>query len=368
MLKIENLTLARRGPHASPAAALSGVSLEIEPGRFFALLGPSGCGKTTLLRSIAGLETPQRGRVIIGGRCVFDADGGVDMEPGRRRVAMVFQNFAIWPHLSVYENVAFPLEVSDERLPEAGMRARVHEMLELVGLAAMRARSAAKLSGGEQQRLALARALAAHPQLVLLDEPLASLDQSLRVQLRGELKRLQAQTGATFLHVTHDQTEALALADDLAVMEAGRLVQTGSPRDLYERPCNRFVAGFIGSAAFVDATVVRHEHDGGLVELAGPLGPMRGYSATLRAPGESVVVSIRPEALGVAQTGEDTDPTHGGPGTDATVSASTYQGEGLELALDVGGVKVLARASGVSRLSPGDRCRVRVTGHVAVVQ
>jgi iron(III) transport system ATP-binding protein len=222
------------------------LSLRFASGRISVLLGPSGCGKTTTLRCIAGLEEPDAGRIDIEGEPVFDAGRGLNVPPERRDIGMVFQSYAIWPHMTVFENVALPLKARGT--PRADIAQRVSQTLETVGLAAMAQRSATKLSGGQQQRVALARCLASHPKLILLDEPLSNLDAKLRIEMRAEIKDLQRKLDATMLFVTHDQEEALSLADEVFLFDRGRVVQSGSPRDLYFRPQTRFAAEFLGKA------------------------------------------------------------------------------------------------------------------------
>jgi ABC-type Fe3+/spermidine/putrescine transport system ATPase subunit len=223
--------------------AVDGVSLALREGEFFTLLGPSGCGKTTTLRLVAGFEEPEAGEVLIGGKQVNR------LPPERRPIGMVFQNYALFPNMTVFGNVAFPLRL--RRLPEEEVRRRVGELLELVHLAGLEGRYPRELSGGQQQRVALARALAREPKVLLLDEPLSALDAKIREELRSELKRLQWETGLTALYVTHDQEEALALSDRLAVMREGRVEQLGTPREVYEAPATPFVARFVGAGTLV---------------------------------------------------------------------------------------------------------------------
>jgi len=235
------------------SVALRGVSLAIEKGEFFAILGPSGCGKTTLLRIIAGFEMPDEGRVYIGDRDV------TDVPPDKRGTVMVFQNWALWPHMTVYENIAFGLKL--RKLPEEEIRRRVKWVLELLGLEGFEHRYPGQLSGGQQQRVALARALAVQPQVLLLDEPLSNLDAKLRLKLRGELKKLQRQLGITMVYVTHDQEEAMSLADRMAVMREGVIEQVGAPMDLYRNPATLFTAVFLGRTSLILGEVINAEND-----------------------------------------------------------------------------------------------------------
>jgi iron(III) transport system ATP-binding protein len=234
-VRIEGVNLSYGRHHV-----LKDIDLDIRPGEFFAFLGPSGCGKTTLLRLIAGFNSAESGRVLIGGR---DISG---LPPWKRNVGMVFQSYALWPHMSVRRNVAFGLE--ERRLPRAEIGRRVEAALDLVGLAALAERKPSQLSGGQQQRVALARTIAIEPKVLLLDEPLSNLDAKLRVQVRRELRELQQRLGLTTIFVTHDQEEANTICDRIAVMNEGVVQQVGAPSELYERPANLFVAGFLGSA------------------------------------------------------------------------------------------------------------------------
>ena len=229
------------------------VDLTLRRGEFFTLLGPSGCGKTTTLRMVAGLERPDGGEIVLRGRPVASAASGHFDPPEKRNLGMVFQSYAIWPHMTVFENVAYPLEL--RRQPRATIRARVAEVLDLVGLAGLEQRPATQLSGGQQQRLALCRALVYEPDLILLDEPFSNLDAKLREQMRVELKLLQQRLNVTVLFVTHDQLEALSLSDTIAVMNLGRLEQVGTPRALYDGPGSPFVRDFIGQNVLLDGHV-----------------------------------------------------------------------------------------------------------------
>src|SRR5689334_16046101 len=239
--------------------AAQDVSFTVEEGRLFTLLGPSGCGKTTTLRSIAGLERPRAGEISVSGRVVYSSSKGIFVAPNRRGFGMVFQSYAIWPHMTVFENAAFPLEVGDRKFTRKQIRENVMRVLTAVQLDELAGREATKLSGGQQQRLALARALVMEPALLLLDEPLSNLDAKLRDRMRFELKRLQRDLKITTVYVTHDQSEALALSHEIAVMNEGRIQQIGRPRDIYEHPANRFVADFVGTNNFFEGTVVRHD-------------------------------------------------------------------------------------------------------------
>lgn len=244
MIEIENATKVF-GVGDSAFTALRDVNVTIAGNEFFTLLGPSGCGKTTLLRLIAGFEPPTSGSIHLDGKDISR------LPPNQRPVNTVFQNYALFPHMSVSQNIAFGLEMLGK--PKSEIQSTVTDMLRLVQMEALKDRRTSEISGGQQQRVALARALAPHPQVLLLDEPLSALDLKLRKEMQIELKRLQSETGITFVFVTHDQEEALTMSDRVAVMNAGKILQIGSPREVYEHPAERFVANFIGESNFLDA-------------------------------------------------------------------------------------------------------------------
>ena len=292
MLRLENLT--RR---FGETVAVDGVSLEVPAGEFLTLLGPSGCGKTTTLRMIAGFEQPTSGRVVLGDRDVSA------LPPQKRDVGMVFQNYALFPHLDVWENVAFGLKSRGDR--RDAVEPRVRRALELVELGALGRRRVQDLSGGQQQRVALARALAPEPPLLLLDEPLSNLDAALRERTRDELRALLKRLGMTAVFVTHDQEEAFALSDRIAVLDRGRLQQVGTPEALYGAPANAFVAAFLGRANFFPATVDAVDGDHALCRLAGGAAWRARLAADVpRSAGTSVRLMVRPESLQLAGEGD----------------------------------------------------------------
>ncbi len=339
MLTVSDLTKSFVS-HDGAVKAVDGVSFSVAPAQCYALLGPSGCGKTTILRCVAGLEQAEQGSIAIGGRVVSGRDVFVPVH--ERSIGMVFQSYAIWPHLDVFGNVAYSLEVARPRLGKAEIEKRVMDVLALVGMQAMARRPATRLSGGQQQRVALARAIARRPSLLLLDEPLSNLDARLRDSMRRELATLIRQIGITALFVTHDQVEALALSDQVAVMEEGRIVQEGTPADVYSRPASLFVARFLGAANVLAGRIEAHEGEGRMrIVLDGG-----GHHLTLvsqHQPGARVDVVLRPENLTVSAL-PPTDDRNVLPGR---VSACAFQGGSVEYEVDVGGgaaLRVLARA------------------------
>jgi putrescine transport system ATP-binding protein len=326
--------------------ALDSVSLSVGAGEFFALLGPSGCGKTTLMRCIAGFETPDKGRLTLRGE---DLAG---LPPHRRPINMMFQSYALFPHLDVFENVAFGLRRKSEG--RDAIRARVGELLEMTQLAAHGARRVNELSGGQKQRVALARALAPRPQLLLLDEPLGALDRKLREETQFQLKAIQRRTGTSFVIVTHDQDEALALADRVAVMRAGRVEQIAAPVDIYERPATKFVAGFVGETNFISGVVTR---DGG-VALATPFGPLPRADCAI-ADGARATLSLRPERIGVS---------HQGGGVAGVVEDFVFRGENTLLRVRVADDVVLrVAASHGARFAIGDRVALDIAPDAGVL-
>ena len=272
--------------------AVRDLSLEIRDREFVTLLGPSGCGKTTLLRLIAGFMSPDEGAIRVGSRTLSTPAAVVP--PERRGMGMVFQNYAVWPHKTVYQNVAFGLEVRKVARSEA--QARVARVLELVNLAGLEGRYPSELSGGQQQRVALARSLVVEPDILLLDEPLSNLDAKLRERMRWELKELQRRTGITFVYVTHDQSEAMALSGRIAVMHGGEIMQLGAPRLVYTRPANKTVADFMGLVNLLPGRVLRASGDDSLVAVGGE-HPIAVALPTGVTAGQMVQVAVRPESL-----------------------------------------------------------------------
>jgi spermidine/putrescine ABC transporter ATP-binding subunit len=317
----------------SDVVALHAVSLDVRQGEFFSLLGPSGCGKTTLLRIIAGFELPSIGEIHIG-------DRNVTREPPYwRRTNMVFQDGALFPHLTVTRNVAFGLEM--KRVPAAEIGKRVAEALELVRLTGYGERRIDQLSGGQRQRVALARALVNKPEVLLLDEPLSALDLQLRLQMRDELRRLQRETDSTFIFVTHDQGEAIAMSDRLAVMQAGQILQVGTPREIYERPRQKFVAEFVGHSNFLHGTVVRSEGDTVTVRCNDL--EITGFAAESFQAGDAAFVALRYEKVQLASAG-------GAGSRVGEVLEENYLGSIVRRHLDLHGIKLISEMSNTAPL------------------
>ena len=305
--------------------ALRSVSQSLTEGEFFVLLGPSGSGKTTLLRCVAGLETPDDGEIRIGGETVFSAKDKISVSPEERQIGMVFQSYAIWPHMTVFENVALPLTHGRKRIARPLVRERVLEALRLVQMADVADRPAPLLSGGQQQRVALARALAVSPKLVLMDEPLSNLDARLREEMRQQIRELAKRLKMTVLYVTHDQVEAMVLADRIAVMADGAIISEGSPEQLYEKPSNKRVAEFFGSITWLDGEALDpHWIQTGLGKIA---------IAERLTPRQAGVAGIRPEDVEVyaVLTGCENE-------FEGEVVSRTFLGDQLIYAIQVNGI------------------------------
>jgi iron(III) transport system ATP-binding protein len=355
LIQVENLS--KTYPNQT-VPAVDGVTFTVPQGSFYTLHGPSGCGKTTTLRCIAGLERPDGGSIKLGSTVVVS--DRVSVPTYKRDIGMVFQSYAVWPHMTVFENVAFPLRVSQTKVPRGRLEEKVGNALELVGLTGFEKRMATQLSGGQQQRLSVARALVREPDVLLLDEPLSNLDAKLRERMRSELLLIQRRVGITTLFVTHDQVEALSMSDQIAIMDLGRIVQEGPPRDVYLRPVSQFVAGFIGSTNLINGTLKALDQASGLHAVETAVGTLVARVEELRS-GEEVVVAIRPEQVRL----------HRDPPSDATVAnrPNILQGEvmiGLftgvlvEYHVQVRGQLIQARTSSRSDLKAGDRILVEL--------
>ena len=362
MLTVSALNTEYRSTRGESVRAARDIAFEVEKGKFFTLLGPSGCGKTTTLRSIAGLERPTTGEIAVNGRVVFSSARNISVALNRRNFGMVFQSYAIWPHMTVFENAAFPLQVRGG-IAKKTIRERVMRVLETMALDKLADREATQLSGGQQQRLALARAIVMEPELLLLDEPLSNLDAKLRERMRFELKRLQRELGLTTVYVTHDQAEALALSHEVAVMNEGRIVQIGSPRTIYEQPHNRFVAEFIGTSNFLDGTVAGVENGAGLFRVRTGLGELVARSERALTRGELVTVSVRPENVDVLETAPDAR-TNVFAGR---VDSKVFQGDFVDFQIRAQGMNLFARTHPSLRTPVGEAVHMRLDPEKCVV-
>jgi len=332
------------------AKAVDGVSLDIRSGEFLTMLGPSGSGKTTTLMMIAGFETPTAGDIAIDGKSV------IAMPPYRRNIGMVFQNYALFPHLTVEENVGFPLK--QRGVPKAERARLVAEALELVHLPGYSARYPRQLSGGQQQRVAVARAVVFKPRLLLMDEPLGALDKQLRENLQLEMRRLHADLGITFIYVTHDQEEALTMSDRIAVMNDGKVAQVGTPEDLYDRPDNRFVAGFIGESNFLPAVVRGLEGNEVIAECEGTL--IRALCPGRPASGEKVTLTTRPERLRFTDSAWNAGASQNR--LSVTVTEAVFAGERCRYMLQAGdGTSIVLKepsSAAIRRRAVGERAEI----------
>jgi iron(III) transport system ATP-binding protein len=356
MLKIDALYTEYVNELGQPVKAAQNVTFEVPEGEFFTLLGPSGCGKTTTLRSIAGLERPKSGEIAVGDTVVYSARRNIFIPPNRRGFGMVFQSYAIWPHMNVFANVAFPLKVGRVKYAKDAIESKVMRVLKAVQLDHLRDREATKLSGGQQQRLALARALVMEPKLLLLDEPLSNLDAKLRELMRFELKRLQRELRITTVYVTHDQSEALALSHHIAVMDAGHIQQIGTPREIYERPLNKFVADFVGTTNFIDGTVTARDAGGSGWIVESEIGPIHSVSVEALKAGDQVVLSVRPEDVELTETRPDAELNrwHG------RVDQKVFVGDACDFQIKIGGRMLFARSHPSLRTKVGEPIWARV--------
>jgi len=355
VLTVKGLCTDYIGERGQAIRAANNVGFDVPPGKLFTLLGPSGCGKTTTLRSIAGLERPRSGEILVGDDVVYSSERQIFMPPNQRGLGMVFQSYAIWPHMTVFENAAFPLRVGRKRYSGKELTQRVTRVLNTVDLQDMAQREATKLSGGQQQRLALARALVMEPRLLLLDEPLSNLDAKLRERMRFELKRLQRELGITTVYVTHDQSEALALSHSIAVMNKGRIEQIGAPREIYERPANQFVADFIGSTNFLEGTVSGADGAPGFYRVRCELGELKAQAHEALKPADKVVLSVRPEDIHLSESRPQGENVWQG-----TVDQKVFLGEFADFQVAVGEHRLQSRVHPSLRTRVGEPIFVRI--------
>ena len=293
-VRLENVSKIYQDPKTKKEFyAVNNISLDIAPGEFITLLGPSGCGKTTTLRMIAGFESPDAGEIYLGDEAINT------LTPNKRDTAMVFQSYALFPHMNIFDNIAYGLKL--RKFSSAEIKDKVFGMMDLVGLTGMENRYTNQLSGGQQQRVALARALVVEPGVLLFDEPLSNLDAKLRVQMRTEIRRIQQQLGITAVYVTHDQSEAMSISDQIILMKSGVIAQMGSPMEIYYKPNSEFVADFIGECNFLKGKVVSSGNNVTLVQL--PEGQAKGSSDKIYEPGSEVEIVVRPEAILISDEG-----------------------------------------------------------------
>ncbi|MGM7699101.1 ABC transporter ATP-binding protein [Microbacterium sp. A84] len=335
VVRLTNVAKHFRRADGTVAKAIDGVSLDVMPGEFVVLLGPSGCGKTTLLRTIAGLERADEGEIDVHGRTVFSAARNIELPPEKRNLSMIFQSYALWPHLTVFDNVAYPLRSRGKR-PRAEIAEKVRHVLELVGVGELGKQYPGQMSGGQQQRVALARALVDGGDLVLFDEPLSNVDAKVRETLRRELLEMQRRLGFSAVYVTHDQSEAMELGHRIAVMGGGKVRQLGPPSEIYSTPISRYVANFIGTTNEIDATIRSVSEGRALLDTAA--GEAHGVLAdNSLAPGDRVVACFRPEYAAINHQGDD------GNVWAARVERVLFIGATTEAVVRIGGTEVRTR-------------------------
>jgi iron(III) transport system ATP-binding protein len=363
MLSIKGLTKTYETPEG-PAHAVKGIDFTVKEGDFYTLLGPSGCGKTTTLRCIAGLERPDGGEISIDGEVVANPGENKFSPTHHRNIGMVFQSYAIWPHLNVFSNVAYPLQVQKPRPSKAEINDQVMDALTQVGMEDFAKRPATKISGGQQQRVALARALVRHPKLLLLDEPLSNLDAKLREQMRVELEEMVARIAITTLYVTHDQSEALSMSDRVAVMSDGLIVQEDAPRDVYSRPTDEFVASFLGTANFIKGQVLRLTENGlGLVQIDEGKGDLSIPLPKGMAEGEHLEVVVRPEDIHASEA-----PPEGEHNIlEGTIDLMNFQGRYSECFVYSGGLRLRCIVHQSMKANRGDKIWLTVDPQHCVV-
>jgi len=333
---------------------LKGISLEIPEGSLYTFLGPSGCGKTTTLRCVAGLERPEGGKISIDEKTVYGSSDRVYIPTNKRPIGMVFQSYAIWPHMTVFENVAYPMTI--QRKPKDVIRKRVLEVLRIVGLTGLEDRPAPKLSGGQQQRVAFARALVNEPKVMLLDEPLSNLDAKLREQMRFEIKALQRRVNITTIYVTHDQGEALAISDQIAVMHAGKLIEVGDPHQLYSRPKRKFTATFLGLTNLINGKVVEIGGDSQPGRVETKRGILSFVPTSRLEKNQTVVVSIRPEHIQVYKT----KPQEADNVVEGIVKEAVFMGDAYHCQIAVGDDLVRVHTHPFLSVNVGDKVYLRL--------
>jgi len=362
MIRVEGLTKTFTA-NKEVVTAVAGIDFEVGAGEMVTLLGPSGCGKTTTLRCVAGLERPDGGRIVIGDQPVVDVAISVFVPPHRRNLGMVFQSYAIWPHMTVFENVAYALE--GQRMKRAERKRLAMAALETVKLAHLADRPAPRLSGGQQQRVAIARAMVGRPQVLLFDEPLSNLDARLRMEMRSELRRIQKEIGLSSIYVTHDQAEALAVSDWIVVMKEGRIVERGRPLDIYRSPRHVFTAQFLGTTNLIAGTVESIDAATGRLKVTTPLGPIIGVDPSHKlAAGATVRLSVRPEDL--RETAADDAATRINVFEGHLIFA-IFAGVAVEAEVRCGELSLACLLDRESDLTPGRPVTLRARAHACLV-
>jgi iron(III) transport system ATP-binding protein len=347
-IRVKDL-LHRYGTGSAAMTSVDHVSFDVEDGEFYTLLGPSGCGKSTTLRCIAGLEEPSGGVIELDGRVVVS--GRAVVPPNKRDIGLVFQDYAVWPHMTVFENVAYPLRIS-RKVSRSEIRSRVQEALHLVGLEQFVERRATQLSGGQQQRLSLARALVRQPKVLLLDEPLSNLDAKLREQMRTELRSIQRRLKIATLFVTHDQVEALSMSNRIAVMREGKIIQEGTPREVYLKPNCEFVARFVGSATFIRGTVAAYSALEREATLTTSMGPLRAHTLDAVKVGDTAEVVVRPEAVLLD------DSTAAVNRFEGEIALAHFVGDAVDYRVRVGDESIRVKGGGRTNLRRGTKVHV----------
>lgn len=350
MIKIENLYKSFHTRYGD-VGAVRNLNLEVERGTFYTLLGPSGCGKTTTLRCVAGLETPEVGEIYIDDELVVSAEKKLFVPPEKRNIGMVFQSYAIWPHMDVFSNVAFPLTQGKKKISKNQIKEKVSWVLGLVRLYDLEKRPATQLSGGQQQRLALARALVNEPKLLLLDEPLSNLDAKLREEMRIEIKELVRKLSITTLYVTHDQLEALAMSDTITIMNNGEISQTGTSMDIYLRPKNRFVAGFIGASNMLEGIVEVCASTGNMGKVKTTAGTFECYLPENVNKSDKILILSRPEDIQLFYEGPPYDVNV----AKGVVKSVLFLGDSIDCHVTVEGKSMRLKLKRTSTVAPGDR-------------
>ncbi len=351
MLNIEGLSYRYPGTRQEEPSAIRDLDLNLQEGRILALLGPSGCGKSTALKAIAGLIQPQSGRIAFDGEVFFSHQDRILLPAARRRIGYMFQSYALWPHMTVQQNVAFPLTVMAKRPSPMDIRMSVTQMLDRLGIGQLAGHRASELSGGQQQRVALARALIHRPRLLLLDEPMSNVEPGLRGKLVAQLRDLQRETGVTMLLVTHDHGEALALAHDLAVIVDGAILQHGTPQSLYCHPASPAVADFIGQMNLLPAMPLTREQHASLWPHESPIGLIH-LTAPTSQPERGATIGIRPEAIRLHRNRPSVPMINL---FEATIETAIFLGERLEIHALINGVRLVVRGDAETGLRAGER-------------